>query len=245
VRSIGRRGRGRSRTHEALKSLLEVALDATMAVSWNGRIIELNARAQDLFGYRRDELVGKAMEVLVPVSGRAAHSARFIACLTHQRPAGTRTEMVVLRKDGTEFPADIALSAADVGQDFIVFAAVRDLSAQPGSGDAKVKGEAEPSARLDERSGSLDRFSADIARDLDAVLTAVADWVPMVVEAMGRAGRAGEVERWETVRRDVERVHRAADACAQLTGRVLDLGRHEFLSSSPGPPAPQIDPPDD
>ena len=44
MRSIRRRGRGRSRTHEALKSLLEVAPDATMAVSWNGRIIELNLK---------------------------------------------------------------------------------------------------------------------------------------------------------------------------------------------------------
>ena len=67
-------------------ALLEAAPDAMICVSQDGRIALVNAQAERLFGYTRDELIGPPVEILVPDSARAMHPAHRTSYLAEPRP---------------------------------------------------------------------------------------------------------------------------------------------------------------
>jgi PAS domain S-box-containing protein len=120
----------RERTADRQRAFLEAAPDATFVVSADGRIVSVNAQAEALFGYGRDELVGLKVEALVPGRVRdvhAEHRAGY-ASVPRMRPMGAGLELFGLRKDGTEVPVDIMLSPVQTEEGQLVVAAVRDVT---------------------------------------------------------------------------------------------------------------------
>ena len=97
------------------ESLLEAVPDALVGVDHAGVIRSVNRQTELLFGYDRDDLVGAPMETLVPESVRSVHKTHregyFAAPFT--RTMGTDLELHARRRDGTQFPVDIALSHTD------------------------------------------------------------------------------------------------------------------------------------
>src|SRR5246127_3890152 len=110
--------------------LLEAAPDAMVCVDGDGAIALVNAQAERLFGYGRDELIGKLVEVLVPDAVRVVHPGHRAGYVAEPkpRPMGADMELAGRRKDGTTFPAEISLSAIDTDQGILVTAAVRDVT---------------------------------------------------------------------------------------------------------------------
>jgi hypothetical protein len=110
--------------------LLEAVPDAMVCVDADGRIAVVNAQAERLFGYARGELIGQPVEILVPDQARKVHQlhrAGYVAD-PQSRPMGTGMEFAARRRDGTTFPAEISLSAVEVGDAIVVAAAVRDVT---------------------------------------------------------------------------------------------------------------------
>ena len=96
----------RKKAEERFKDLLESAPDAMVIVNKDGRIVLINAQTERLFGYRREELIGQQVELLVPERIRADHPSlrqRFYGNPS-VRVMGIGLELFGLRKDGTEFP---------------------------------------------------------------------------------------------------------------------------------------------
>jgi len=114
------------------RDVLEAAPDALVIVNDAGDIVQLNAPAEEMFGYGRTELIGRSIETLVPERYRAAHADRR-AAYHHElrrRPMGAGPELYGLRKDGTEFPVEISLSPLAAAGGTLVIAAIRDISAR-------------------------------------------------------------------------------------------------------------------
>ena len=113
------------------RELLEAAPDGMVLVGAPGRILLVNAETERLFGYQRHELVGQPVELLVPFGSREQHvglRASYFAD-PHPRLTGAGLEISGLRKDGSEFPAEVLLSPLGPEKGGpLTLAAIRDIS---------------------------------------------------------------------------------------------------------------------
>jgi diguanylate cyclase (GGDEF)-like protein/PAS domain S-box-containing protein len=112
------------------RELLETAPDAIMVVDGQGTIRMVNQRLEQMFGYARNDLFGKSMEMLVPSRHREAHARdrrEYVEAPTLRAMAHSLT-LSGLRRDGSEVPLDIALSTFRSGDDVQVTAFLRDVS---------------------------------------------------------------------------------------------------------------------
>jgi formate hydrogenlyase transcriptional activator len=118
------------RSEEHSRMLFENSPDAVLVSDPEGRILEANARIDKLFGYKREELIGQSVEVLIPERFRRVHPdhrAKY-AVQPRMRAMGVGLELYGLRKDGTEFPVDIMLGPIETQSGRIVLSVIRDLS---------------------------------------------------------------------------------------------------------------------
>jgi len=118
------------RSEAVTRAIIENALDGIITIDHLGQIVEFNPAAESLFGYKREEIVGKPIaETLIPPSLRAAHRyglEQFLA--TGYGPIiGQRVETIALHKDGHEFPIELAMAVLHP-QPLLVTAYVRDLT---------------------------------------------------------------------------------------------------------------------
>ena len=112
------------------RDLLESTPDAIVIVNVTGRIVLVNSRAERLFGHVRSELIGAAVEMLLPVRFRAAQSAqgRNVFMPEGATAASATVELSALHKDGAEFPVEISLSRLYTEEGIMLVSAVRDIT---------------------------------------------------------------------------------------------------------------------
>jgi methyl-accepting chemotaxis protein len=125
------------------QQVFEAAPTAFIAISEQGIIQMVNAQAEKLFGYRREELVGQSVEMLLPGRFRAGHPRNRNSFFANPQPRlmGAGRDLAGLRKDGTEFPIEIGLSSFASGGETLALAAVADIT-------QRRSVEAEQSARM-------------------------------------------------------------------------------------------------
>src|ERR1700741_2393905 len=111
-------------------ALLDEGRDAIRGADAEGVIVLANSQAVRLFGYERDELVGQGVEMLVPERSRARHPLHRGGSMAepNPRPMGAGMELAGRRRDGSEFPAEISLSAIETEHGLLVSAAIRDVT---------------------------------------------------------------------------------------------------------------------
>jgi protein-histidine pros-kinase len=115
-----------------LRGLLESAPDAMVIAGPDGRIVLVNGQAERLFGYTREELLGKSVDLLVPEAVRARHAGNraHYAGEPQPRPMGAGLDLKARRKDGSEFPVEVSLSPLETPEGTLVSSAIRDISAR-------------------------------------------------------------------------------------------------------------------
>lgn len=148
---------------ERFRGLLEAAPDAMVIVDDSGAIRLVNAQTEALFGYRREELLGRPVELLIPHRFRERHAVNRggYAANRQVRPMGAGLDLQGLRKDGTEFPVEISLSPLETADGLLVSAAVRDVS------DRKAA-----EARINELAALVESSQdAILAKTLDGYIT--------------------------------------------------------------------------
>ncbi len=113
------------------RGLLESAPDAVIICNSRGNITFANVESERVFGYRKKELLGKPLGILVPQRFRNIHD-KLVSDFNvepHRRSLASGKDLYGLRKDGTEFPADIMLSPMKIGKELSVLAMIRDSTA--------------------------------------------------------------------------------------------------------------------
>jgi protein-histidine pros-kinase len=112
------------------QSLFDFAPDAIIVVNNKGSILQANAQAEKIFGYVTKELIGKLVNVLIPERFRKSHDEHLKEYVQNPRKRfmGEELGLYGLRKDGTEFPVDIALSHIAAKDGIIILSIVRDIT---------------------------------------------------------------------------------------------------------------------
>jgi PAS domain S-box-containing protein len=114
------------------RALLEVSADAIIVTDADGAIALVNGRAEGLFGYAREDLLGQPVEVLLPERLRAPHRehrARFMVAPT-AAPMGGRLDLAGRHKDGHEIPLEIGLSLLNTPAGTWLMTSLHDLTVQ-------------------------------------------------------------------------------------------------------------------
>lgn len=117
-------------SEELFRGLLESAPDAIVIVDERGAIEIVNGQAERMFGYERSELIGRPVEILVPVDRREAHAGhrRRYTADPRTRPMGIGMDLVGERKDGSRFPVEISLSPLRTADGLLVTSVIRDIT---------------------------------------------------------------------------------------------------------------------
>ncbi|MBA3540192.1 MAG: PAS domain S-box protein [Deltaproteobacteria bacterium] len=112
------------------RQLVDAAPDGIVVTDASGTILLVNAEGERMFGYPRDELAGRQIEILVPDHVRRAHPTH-VASFMHAprlRPMGSGLDLRGRRKDGSEFPVEISLSPIKRDDGTLVVAGIRDIT---------------------------------------------------------------------------------------------------------------------
>ncbi len=166
------------RVQRRYRELLEAAPDAMIFVNSNYEIVMVNAQAETLFGYPPGELQGKILDTLIPERFRGHHKENvgFYFSNPRVRNMGSGLKIFGLRKDGSEFRADISLSPLRTDEGLLVTAAVRDITEQIDLQERLAQSE---------KFAALGRISANIAHELRNPLTAIGGFARRLLAGSG------------------------------------------------------------
>jgi protein-histidine pros-kinase len=190
------------RATPAFEDILESAPDAMVIVDEGGRVLRANRNTERLFGYARDELLGRAIETLIPQRFRGNHGAHrkgFFGA-PRVRPMGAGLNLRGLRKDGTEFPVEISLSPLETAEGTVALAAIRDAT-------DRLRAQQElqrTNVELELANMAKDRFLAGMSHELRTPLNAILGFTGTLL--MELPGKINDEQRHqlETVRTNGE-----------------------------------------
>src|ERR1022692_2776198 len=220
----GRSGSGVSRARNDLitifqksgqlvTALLESASQAIVSIDRGGRIVLANRRAEEIFGYTREELMGARVEMLLPDSKRAAHSRDRDDYFTRPRarPMGIGMDLAGRRKDGSEVPVEVSLSYVEIDEGVFAIAFVSDISQRK---------QLEEQLLHAQKMEAVGRWAGGVAHDFNNMLTVISGYNRMILD---------ELSTMDPLRGYAEEILKAADRAGALTNQLLAFSRRQIM----------------
>lgn len=197
---------------DTFKNLLDSAPDGMIIIDKEGKIILTNIQTEIMFGYKREELIGNHIEILIPNRFKNNHVLHRTAFFDDPKshPMGTsKLELLGLRKDGTEFSVEISLSPILIDDGILISSAIRDISIRK-----KFEKEVQEASRL------KSEFLANISHELRTPLNAIIGFSKLLVD--GRLGNLTHIQN-----DSIGDILTSAKHLLSLINDILDLSKIE------------------
>jgi PAS domain S-box-containing protein len=163
----------RKHAEEKFRLAVEASPSGIVLVNEAGRIVLVNSQTETLFGYRREELIGQSVELLVPERLRGLHPGHRADFLRspHARAMGAGRELFARRKDGSEFPVEIGLSPIRSEAGVLVLTVIVDITARK-QAEAETQRQRAELAHV-ARVSTMGELAASVAHELNQPLGAI------------------------------------------------------------------------
>ncbi len=205
------------------EGIIGISADAIISVDEEQRIILFNEGAEEIFGYKADEALGRPLEMLLPERFRGVHRqyvTDFGAGQDRARRMGHRSEISGVRKNGEEFPAEASISKYHVGQSIVYNVVLRDITEQSRAADQQKQLYEEAKQAVLARDQTLAVVSHDLRNPVNAIKMLAAALVRFSLQdGSGRESR--EVADSAAI------IRRAAEQADTLIQDLLDISRIE------------------
>jgi PAS domain S-box-containing protein len=188
-----------------VRTLLESLAEGVVVIDHSAVIVLVNKRTQEIFGYSRDELMGRSLGFLLPerlVEIHARHVGNYFK-EPRIRPMGRGLDLIGRRKDGTELPLEISLSYLDTKAGLLGLAFVTDITLRK-----RVETE------LRQRNEDLDAFAQTVAHDLKAPLAILVGYADALTETF-------EMLSAEELRQYLERMSQSGHKISEIISELL------------------------
>ncbi len=203
---------------ERMYKLAELAIDAFVMLDDTGAVTFCNAAAERMFGFQSDTLIGRNIHrIIIPERFRDAAMRGF----AHFREHGTgpvintTTEIEALRKDGTEFPVEVSISAVKLKGKWHAIGIMRDISERKNL---------EYQLLQSQKMETVGLLSGGIAHDFNNILNVIIGYVFILENSIPES---------DPLQDNVKQISAAADRAANLTKSLLNFSRKNLINSEP------------
>src|SRR5437867_4066269 len=196
-------------------AILESALDCIVTIDHEGKIFEWNRAAENTFGYRRSDALGKVMaDLIIPPALRQRHQQGLANYLAGGKSAmlGKRLELTAMRADGTEFPVELTITRVPIEGQPIFTSFIRDVT---------DRRQMEEQLRQLQKMESIGQLAAGVAHDFNNLLSVIQGHTYLLVGGMVTGTEAEE---------SINQIGAAAKRAAALTRQLLTFSRKQQMA---------------